>query len=421
MTANLIDEPKTKNTVAAAPVADADPRAARARTALVVFLVVCAATVVAFERISARLVADVAVPDAPVGKIRAENVVALPKITKNLPPPRAGASVLLLGNSHTYALPGETKGDPLRPDPGVTLIDELARDVAELRPGRARANFYRLSYPNFLPVEMLVRTEHLLRAGYQPSVAVVGLTWRNIARDARLRHELQALVHDETFAKDLQAALVAPAVSADPPIRATLAAEANSTDYQDSAQTVSGADRIDEAVTEWVGGHVTLTGRSADLRARIYRQIANGIDDALAHKQSAKASYSYDVIEPDLELNLAALRTLFRLLRSRGTQLVLYYAPERDDLPPLADPVRQMRTLESLSEYARTLGAIVIDARRVVPNDLWGWERETPDRSHFREPGHARLARLLAEEVEKRQGWRSLDSDGGGSGGGTQP
>src|SRR5206468_1464190 len=110
-----------------------------------------------------------------------------------------------------------------------------------------------------------------------------------------------------------------------------------------AARTQSDADRLDARLTDWISDRVTLAGRSADLRARIYRSIAYAIDDALAHasQHRKKTGYDYDVIEEDLALNLACLRSLIALAGSRGAQVVLYQAPERGDLPPLADPARQ--------------------------------------------------------------------------------
>ena len=45
-----------------------------------------------------------------------------------------------------------------------------------------------------------------------------------------------------------------------------------------------------------------------------------------------------------------------------------------------------------------------------MPNEYWGWVGESPDRSHFTEPGHQRLARFLL-----RRSRRALGLEGAGA------
>ncbi len=62
------------------------------------------------------------VPDTAVVR-RAANVVVLSKDPAAQCPHRSRvARLLLMGNSHTYALPGLLRGQSLRSDPGETLI-----------------------------------------------------------------------------------------------------------------------------------------------------------------------------------------------------------------------------------------------------------------------------------------------------------
>src|SRR5688500_2249648 len=171
----------------------ARPEQPRERAALVVMAIAAVGTVVVADAV-ARQNADRV--DLEGDRLqRASNVQILSRLPDRLPPP-APASVLLIGNSHTYALPGMTRGEPLRPDSGSTLIDELAREVARREPSAVGVRFDRLAYPNFLPVEMLVRVAHLLDRGHRPSVVVLGLTWRNIARDTQTRHDVRRAYAD---------------------------------------------------------------------------------------------------------------------------------------------------------------------------------------------------------------------------------
>src|SRR5262249_45277395 len=194
-------------------------------------------------------------------------------------------------------------------------------------------------------------------------------------------------------------------------ILAAIDAEQREAAFEDeAARTRSDADRLDEALSAWVGRRVALSGRSADLRARIYRSIAFAIDDVLAHR-GGSPEYAYDVIETDLLFNLACRRALLRLLHAQHARVVIYQAPQRTDLPPMADPLREEQVMGELLAEARADGAVTLDARHVVPNDQWGWERETPDRSHFRPPGHELLGRFLAEGIARAGVWRTLEGN----------
>ena len=59
-------------------------------------------------------------------------------------------------------------------------------------------------------------------------------------------------------------------------------------------------------------------------------------------------------------------------------------------------------------EVTKGLGIAVIDARGVVPNEFWGWVGESPDRSHFTEPGHQGLSQFLLDQAAKQPAWREL-------------
>jgi hypothetical protein len=333
------------------------------------------------------------------GKKRAANVVAVPKTASKLPPHASGRrSLFLLGNSHTYALPGLKKGDPLREDPGVTLIDDLANELERDHPTRSAATYYRVSNPNFLPFEMLTHVGYLLHHGYVPDVAIIGFTFRNVARDTALRHDLRRAYANDDFASGLKRALKSPEVGADPRIIEAIDGELRRVAFEDRADAArSDADRLDERIMEELGPHVVLIGESAGLRVRIFRSFAYQLD-ALLQNRSSKPDY--EVIESDLVFNIACERALLELLKSKGVSVVYYFTPERSDLPPLISPERERAEDERFAAWARSEGAVVIDAREVVPNQYWGWESDTPDRSHFTEPGHELLAAFIAHHPD---------------------
>jgi hypothetical protein len=360
------------------------------------------------------LIGPPAGPERPLEQ-RARNVIAVPKSPTRLPPRAKGRSLFLLGNSHTYALPGVKKGDPLRDDPGVTLIDQLASQIEDQRMtwsslhpgGRSPATYYRLSYPNFLPFEMLTHLGYLLSKGYEPSVAIIGFTFRNVARDTALRHDIHRAYADQEFASALKHALSSAEIGADARILESIDAEVRRAAFEDRADAArSDADRADERVMEKVGEHVVLIGESAGFRVRLFRLFAYQLD-ALLQGRSTKPDY--EVIDNDLAFNVACERALLRLLKSKGVAVVYYLTPERTDLPPLISPEREQAETQKFAEWARSEGAVVIDARHIVPNQYWGYEHDTPDRSHFLEPGHALLAELLAHDADAQAAYAKLD------------
>jgi hypothetical protein len=375
------------------------------RTQLIVVVATAALVLMAAEWGSSRLISE---PPAEVASEikRPDNVTIVLKDPAKLPPATDGPSVWLFGNSHTYALPGLKQGDPLRTDADGILIDELAARVSQEYPD-LRAGFYLLSYPNFLPFEILTRVGHLLDKGQRPTIVFLGLTWRNIARDSRLRHEIYQAYRDKSFVENFEKMLADPKIHADPQILEEVHAQQTQVEHDEQIDRLrSDSDRLDEMLTAWVAERCTLMGKSADLRAHIYRTMTDRVQRMWDDRQTVK--YSYDLVEHDYRFNLECLRAVVRLLRQQGATVFCYYAPERDDLPPLMDPERQNEFIDAFSREAEQLGITVLDARRVVPNEFWGWVDESPDRSHFTEPGHKRLSQFLLEEAAKRSAWKEL-------------
>ncbi|MDY7092250.1 MAG: hypothetical protein SX243_04675 [Acidobacteriota bacterium] len=346
--------------------------------------------------------------DGPEGPPeRSAAVRELPREPASLPPAPRAPTVLLMGNSHTYTLPGLERGEPLRPDPGATLIDELHRRLPE---AGDEAVFLRLSYPNFLPFEMLLRYGQLSLEGYRPRVVVLGLTWRNLARDRQPRHQIRRVLEDPERAHQLARRLHQAPIEAPEPVLAMLDEQRRRQAYEEQQDRQrSAADRMDARLTEILGEEVALIGRSPDLRARLYRELAYGIEHWLVPQE--ESAFSYPVIDADLELNLACLRTLLRWLDADGARVLLYRAPQRSDLPPLVDPRRLDQELSRIEDFAHSLGFVTVDATAVVPNEFWGWDRSTPDRSHFTEPGHSRLAQTLVDEGRTSGLWQALTED----------
>lgn len=160
---------------------------------------------------------------------------------------------------------------------------------------------------------------------------------------------------------------------------------------------LSAADRVDEVLNRRAGDYVALLGQSSAIRARLYRDFAYFID-SLIH--SSGAGESNDVVSEDLALNLQAIDAIAAVLTAHGARIAVYQNPERADLPPLVDVSERDASMRWLRTKLESRGAILLDASRVVPDEMFGWEHDTPDRSHFTEPGHRLLADFLVAQLE---------------------
>jgi hypothetical protein len=380
------------------------PQTRGGRNRLLAVVVTAALVLAIAEWGSARWLANPA--DQPAAKIeRPANVVLLAKDPNILAPPLPGPSVWIIGNSHTYTLPGLKRGDTLRDARGI-VIDEVAERV-ERRYPNAGANFYLLSYPNFLPFEMLTRVGQLLHRGFRSKVVFLGLTFRNVARNSQPRYEVYTTYRDGPYAEAFETMLADPAVAADLDVVNEVHAQRRRVERDQEADRLrSDSDRLDETLTSWAANRVTLMGKSADLRAQIFSILTGRVQNLWDDRQTVK--YSYDLIEHDYAFNLKCLEALLRLLKHSGATVICYYTPERTDLPALADPRREEEFMAAFNRLGGQLDVTVLDARHVVPNDLWGWFIDSPDRSHFSEPGHQRLADFLMEGADKQSAWKEL-------------
>jgi hypothetical protein len=378
----------------------------RSRARLLTVIVTALAVLAVAEWASSRAV-TVAPADADPATQRPENLLIVLKDPAKLPAPKGRPSLWIMGNSHTYALPGMQRGDELRTDEHGILLDELAARAEEKAVSPGQVDFYLLAYPNFLPFEMLTRVGHLIYRGHRPSVVFIGLTWRNIARDSQLRHEIYRAYRDGAFAAAMEAMLAESDIKADPQVIEQIHAQRARAERDEQVERLrSDSDRVDDLLTGWASSNLTLMGKSPELRAQLFRALTDRVQRLWDDRTTVK--YSYDLVEHDFEFNLECLRAMIRLLRHNGATVICYYAPERSDLPPLMDPEKQNAFITQFDDEARELGVTVLDARPVVPNEYWGWVGDSPDRSHFTEPGHQRLARVLWEAAERQSVPREL-------------
>jgi hypothetical protein len=306
--------------------------------------------------------------------------------------------VLVLGNSHLYSLPSPTPGHAMRVAQRGILPDLIGAELSERR--RDSPQVYLLAYPNFVPYEMFTRWVGLRQSGFRPDTVVLGLTWRNVARDSALRQQIYQAYRDPTFGTAMKESLARlPAAEADM-LRPAVENELRRAEFDAQVERMkSHADRLDERLHSQAKRYSALVGESEEIRSRLFRLLNSRVQKLWAERKTAE--FQYDLIEEDYRLNLPCLQALLLELRGVGTQIVLYYAPERGDLPPVMNPARQAEFVQMFDAWCRTQGVLVVDARKVVPNEYWGYDFDSADRSHFTEEGHRRLTRFLIDEVER--------------------
>lgn len=369
------------------------------RTTFSRFFVVCGAcfaVLLGCELIARAYTQPIGVSGRPPG--RADNVEEFSRHPSIAPRRTGDPELWLLGNSHTYSLPGRHRGDPLLEDPGVTLIDQIATRTEQTLPRGSKAFFLRLSYPNFLPVEMLLRLAYALEHGPAPRVVVIGLSYRNIALDNSIREDIRSALREGEFAASARRTLARADLGASPALRALIHAEITRASHQADADGARAhADTWDERLMDFLGQHIRLIGRNTQLRGYMLRRFSYAVDSLMTHADAEVRRVPPVVSER--AINLSALHVLVRLLRERGTEVLAYGVPQRSDAPPIVDTAEEASTFAGIERDFNEVGAHYIDLSHVVPNQHWGWEADTVDRSHFAQPGHALLGAAIVREA----------------------
>jgi hypothetical protein len=375
----------------------------RARWLLIVVALTALTVVATFEILARRYLA----PGGEIAYERGKNVQFLPKHASNVPQPvKDRPELLLVGNSHTYTLPGIKRGDGWRMTEGPVLPDCLAADLAAKHP-ELNPQHYLLAYPNFLPYEMLVRIGQLFHHGYRPRAVIIGLTYRNIARGVKPREQVLAALEDVQFAGELQATLTSPEIDAPPELRNMLAADiALVKKKREPELAVSIADSWDQELTRRAGEKLVLLGRSADIRGNLTWDYIVPLESYLTGGKMEEITY--DVVAADERFNIQCLATLLRWLRQRGISVACYYAPERPSRRFFSDEKPEAQFVADMDALGLELGIPMLDARKLVPEEAWGWSNWGKDASHFHELGHERLAEFIVEELDKQGFWKAL-------------
>jgi hypothetical protein len=370
---------------------------------LIVYLITLVATVAAANFAVVWFLA----PIAKEKQVERQDKAVLVEFKRVAPGPvQPDPVVLLMGNSHTYAVPGMDPSASMQVDQEDIFIKGVEERFRQ-EPSHRKVQFHLIARPNFLPLEMLIRAERMYLDGEAPRVVILGLTWRNIARDSQVRSELQSLFRDPTFAEQVEESLHSLPNLASQDILAALDSEQRRARVKEERdRQKSDCDRFDEVLYDRIGPHLPLLGRGTDVRTQLYR-LMFGLQDSWARRERSK--YAYDLIETDYALNRDCLWALLELFHQHGAQVVCYLAPERHDLQPLVDPAQEVPFDEMLRAHLAAIDGLLLDARQIVPDEWWGWENGTPDRSHFSTSGHALMAEFLFRELSQRGVWRRFN------------
>lgn len=325
-----------------------------------------------------------------------KNLVVVPVDLLSFDAPSPPSAVLLMGNSHTYGLPALKKGNYLRDYERIkgTVGDELAGRLDQ-RFGADAVTVIRLACPNYVPLEMLIGYEYLRYRGIRPQVVVLGWSWPNFSRTREVRPELYSALRDRQFVSFLDAQLSAPALSAGAGLLTPLREEESLAGRSEvSAHAFSLADMLDSKFVDLLDRQVPVVEKSASIQVRIMRGTVIPFEDYFA-RSLGKEGFLYPVVPDALRFNISCMKTMLRAMRADGARVLIYYAPTRGDIPTNFDEHGLDDFKKEMASFAKGLDFPIIDASRVVPDDAWGWEGFLPDRVHFMEAGHRRLAALL--------------------------
>ena len=260
------------------------------------------------EWASSRLASDVpGTSDAQ--SQRAENVVVLPKDPACVPPPNGKPEVWVVGNSHTYSLPGSRPGYPLRTDLDGVLIDELALRVAA-NYSYIHADFYLLAYPNFLPFEMLTRVGYLLDHGYRPKIVFLGLTCAILlAIRGHVTKSTPPIVMRRSPTAFNSRSLTLP-LSADEDVLKEIAAQQVQARHDDEVERLkSDSDRVDELAHRVGSRAADVIWKSAELRGGIFFRHPDRPRQRVMGWTRTTVKYSDHLVAADFEFNVKRLWT----------------------------------------------------------------------------------------------------------------
>jgi hypothetical protein len=310
----------------------------------------------------------------------------------------AGPTVLVVGSSQLAAVPGAHRGEQRLEDAVGTTVDALAAAS-----GNRDVTFERIVQAALLPEEMLALVYARLAAGDRPGVVIVGLNWDSLAHDRYFRSPAREVLADRAAEADLCARLE----RAHAPAELIAALHREAADARATPAAATNARTVDR-LDAWLTAQARAHGLSLIGNVMVQAGVRALTLDRLLTRLTHGGNTSHEVVAANLDFNLGAMRALAAWLRAEGIAVVAYRVPERSDVPQMTDRARADETLSRLGRELEADGAVVLDLRDAVPNDVWGWAGDAPDHIHFMLEGHARVAAALLREGAARGAFRGL-------------
>jgi hypothetical protein len=304
-------------------------------------------------------------------------------------------SILFVADSHLWCFSRTSWGKFLDCAPSDnTTVDRFIEQAPELS-ASGQTGYARIAPMSASPAEQLVTLEAMLAKGLRPRGVVVGLRWNSGVSPPLLRPEYQALLSDPAVGDRVRADLAA--VDVDRGLTGALFARSQ-------VERPSWIDERESAFEEWASRDLPVLGdrralRMAFARGEITLQRAAGFT---SYQAPSSAFW---------ELKVESLTALLRLLQKADLPRLCYLPPEQLGLMAEYSPelvALGNATVARITRAAAATGCPVVDARSVVPQDMFGWNAFGRDAYHMTEAGHSVLARFIYESGRELGTWEGF-------------
>ena len=136
-------------------------------------------------------------------------------------------------------------------------------------------------------------------------------------------------------------------------------------------------------------------------RAQIEGKILYGLYRVRNAVFGIKSISVRKIIHSRYVLNMAALADILADYQQRGTPVLLYIAPIRQDKPIPYDASEYAQWKSEVDTLANKYDARLINLETLVPGEYWGsYTGDEIDFMHFRGPGHRMVADALLPHVK---------------------
>lgn len=288
----------------------------------------------------------------------------------------AARRVLWIGNSQLHAINQYRPGQVTAP---VLLAQRLAGEGIQVMG---------FSMPNASLSEMLLMYEWVA-SDYRPDVLLLP-AFLDDTRELSIRSDLGPVARRP----DIAALLDRSGIGAD--LRQRIMKEVSAEGEEEADGSMQA--RSESWITRQLEDCCLLQTRRAAARANI--EIHAYLLRNWAFNVNAQTVRP--IIPEIYRRNMAAADALLADARNRGTHVIFYLPPIRQDYAPPYDPAEYARFKREIAAMARRHGARPVDLDAIIPARYWGTKGSTTiggapelDFMHYQEPGH----RMLADAV----------------------